>query len=81
MKQEEFGKEKIISLAREFVESTECSCQRGFVCWKCLFEYNLSFVDSNNDLNKCPHHFFSTDGVHVIAVDRCGHPKAVDWRE
>jgi len=42
------NKEKIISLAGEYVKNTECACSSseygGY--WHCLFEYNVAFVDA-----------------------------------
>lgn len=48
------ARDKIISLAKEYVEAVDCSCPKSgenrngvlpYVCWKCLFEYNLSFIE------------------------------------
>ena len=30
---------------------------------------------------KCPHWFRSTDGVHIVVVDRCNHPDCEKWKD
>ena len=43
---------KIISLAKEYVENTPCFCKKTTpccVCWRCLFEYNLNFIKAKDE--------------------------------
>ncbi len=48
---EKINRDKIISLAREYVESVDCSCTGDWhsSCWKCLFQYNLNFLTDNQE--------------------------------
>lgn len=37
------------------------------------------FTSTNTGSLKCPHWYRSTDGVHVVVVDRCNNPNCEQW--
>ena len=47
-------KDKIISLAKEYVENVECTCVGvgDGCCWKCLLEYNLGILEYEQDIEE-----------------------------
>ena len=56
----------------------------GFTCVRCghsmqpLIGGTQPTIDNTGSL-KCPHWYRSTDGVHVVVVDRCNNPNCEQW--